>query len=258
MGKVIQFENLVPEVYVDESRDFQMLCALLNLAFNACKYQVDGMRYLNYPPLCPDQLLPSLSKKLGYDYQTTVYTDELRKILMCFKRLVSWKGSLKGIKETVNLFMNVKHIYFKYAVSVRNNNDSMYPNCVIISIYDNTIDSLDLLSDILRYILPCGYTLRYTITTDAGNWGDVVSTALQDISFSVINSINNTAVSEKGIGVDISGECELNDTDAYQEGIINAFNTMQVVSQEQIDKFKDNDGVYGIRVDEPDTEGEGE
>ena len=47
MSKSIQFENLVPETYVNQSRDFQMMCAVLDIAFNACKADAEDILYFS-------------------------------------------------------------------------------------------------------------------------------------------------------------------------------------------------------------------
>jgi len=241
MSKVIRFEELVPETYVNQSRDFQMMCAVLDEAFNACKTDIDMTSRLNDPFLCPAQYLPLLARKLGFDYQTNIYADELRPILACFKRLVSWKGSYKGIKETVNLFMNIKHKYFRYSVELDSLNSIIY-----ITIWDEVIDNLDILSDILRYILPCGYSFAYRSLKQIENLASLGYMNGQAVYMTLINSINNTAVSLRGTNEDISGSNITPDNDYnYNEGIINAFNTMQVVGYDQIGVFNET----GIRVD---------
>ena len=240
MSKVIEFENLVPETYVNQSRDFQMMCAVLDITYNALKSHIDMDSRLNDPFLCPSQYLPLLSRKLGFDYQSVIYEDELRPILSCFKKLVSYKGSYKGINESVNLFMNIKHKYFRYSVDVDNTNSIIY-----ITIWDEVIDNLDILSDILRYILPCGYSFEYRSLTTIDSLAEIGFRNNQEVTLSVINSVNNSLVSKKGIGVNMPGATGIDTDGAYEEGIINAFNTMQVVGNSQM---TDN----GVRVD---TEG---
>lgn len=255
MSKVIRFEELVPETYVNQSRDFQMLCAVLDDVYNFCKAHIDMNARLNDPFLCPSQYLPMLARKLGFDYQTVIYEDELRPILACFKRLVSQKGSYKGIKETVNLFMNIKHKYFKYSVELDNNQSIIY-----ITIWDEVLDNLDILSDILRYILPCGYSFKYRSLTSINSLASLGFENQQAVTISIINTINNSLVSK--LSPDGNGDVadirsanitpEIDTGLAYNEGIINAFNTMQVVGNADLTQTDESEVVSdnnAIRVD---------
>lgn len=219
-----------------------MMTRLLDLMVNAQKHKVEQSFFLNNPDLCPSVYLKLLSKKIGYDYQVIVYEQELRTILQAFKYLVSYKGSLKGISETVNLFMNIKHEYFRYSISVDNEDAIIY-----IDLQDDVISDLSVLTDILRYILPCGYRLKYrylvsaTISDEIGHYGE-------KYQISVLNSINNTAMSIKSIGDEYVAD-NLPVAERTEGKIINAFNTMQVVSKEQIDNWEDDDKYIAYRID---------
>ena len=137
--------------------------------------------------------------------------------------------------------MNIKHKYFRYSVELDSLNSIIY-----ITIWDEVIDNLDILSDILRYILPCGYSFAYRSLKQIENLASLGYMNGQAVYMTLINSINNTAVSLRGTNEDISGSNITPDNDYnYNEGIINAFNTMQVVGYDQIGAFNET----GIRVD---------
>lgn len=170
---------------------------------------------------------------------------------------MSYKGSLRGISETINLFMNVKKEYFQYSISVDNKNAIIY-----IDLHDRVISDLSMLSDILRYILPCGYTLKYrplvktTLYDASADYG-------QKIEMALLNSINNTAIAIKSPDEGSFQNIPNDTANRINSRIVNAFNTMQVVSNEQISDFEvenNNETTYkavGLDID-IDTDGPNE
>lgn len=240
MAKQLQFTSMVPETYVQQSRDMQMLLELLDICFNGNKYNIDSMLYLNYPELCNDKYLKLLSHKLGFEYDCVIYDDELRKILRSFRHLVEYKGSLKGINDSIHVFMNLKHIYFDYTIQI--NNDEIW-----IMIYQQKVEDLSILSEILKYIIPCGYIYKYYFISRAETEPTKFSQE-SEIKSAVLNIINNTShsvISPNASGTIIN--IENNDANISQNDIINAFNTMQVVSHDDIEAYKNGDKHIAIR-----------
>ena len=227
MATVLRFSELTPESYSELSRDFQLICALFDSVLNGCKYTVDSMKYLNVPELCPNQYLKYLSHKLGFEYDSVIYDDELRKILYTFKGLVRYKGSKKGINEAVRLFMNIKHTYFNYRISIDNNEGKIY-----ILIKDQVVSGLEMLTDILKYILPCGYLFEYASVKEFDAETDYTEENTADIV--IINNPNNSIkVLANGEDFD-DNNATLATIDERYRPIVNGFNTMQVVSQDEI------------------------
>lgn len=230
MANVIRFIDLTPETYSNQSRDFQMVCALFDNFMNMCKYEIDGMKYLNCPLLCPDAYLDNLSKKLGFEYTSIIYNHDLRRILNSFRRLVQYKGSLKGINGAIRLFMNLRHIYFDYEINIDNKNGMIY-----IDVYDQVVENTDMLTDILKYILPCGYLFEYRFLVSVPVSDTYEST--EDVAAVLINSPNNslrTSEESPANGTYTSLDSITEKYDGNNEDLINNFNTMQVVSKAAI------------------------
>lgn len=248
MGSILRFENLTPETYSNQSRDFQMMCRLLNVAFNSSMRDADTLRYLNSPEYCPSNQLKKLSHKLGFDYTAIIYDDELRKILMNFKKLVSYKGSLKGISEAIQLFMNIKHKYFDYTIETRG-------NMLQIMVMSQTIEDFSILTDILKYIIPCGYSFRYIFARTLPVQLEPIESS-QKISAKLINNINNTLVQ---IESPQNGSFELvenaDNSTSITDELINGFNTMQIVSTKDVEDFTIDENEHNaILIDIADNE----
>ena len=43
--KLFRTQENVPEIYVNKSRDFQILCRLKDVSFNSTKYLIDSLRH---------------------------------------------------------------------------------------------------------------------------------------------------------------------------------------------------------------------
>ena len=59
-------ENNVPQNYIEESRDFQLLSRLYDLTYNGLRYNIDSMINLNDPMKINEQFLPLLGTKVGF------------------------------------------------------------------------------------------------------------------------------------------------------------------------------------------------
>lgn len=249
MSKIIRMTNMVPEVYVNQSRDFQLLCRLIDTAFNAAYTNIEKLRFSNDYENCSSSWLKQLASKIGFEYTSYITDDELRKILSCFKYLVSYKGSLRGIQGAIQLFMNIKHIYFRYDINVtsRTQGEINAPNDTIeIIIYNMRVDNLDILSDILKYILPCGYNFSYIFAVEIKDDQAQPIDYAQKVDIGILNVVNNTlyqitspdengdlqVVESATRGTSISGD------EDESLGLVNAFNTMEVPSDEQITNSK--------------------
>ena len=97
----------VPEVYPNESRDFQLLGRLLDCVANGTKFNIDAIRNLSNAEDIMGSLLPLLQSKLGFFSQENFTDDELREILMAFPYLIKYKGSKKSIDGALNLFVRL-------------------------------------------------------------------------------------------------------------------------------------------------------
>lgn len=155
----------VPDVYVKKSRDFQLLCDLFDVVNNGVKFDIDSIMNLTDTKLTREAMLPYLQGKLGFNTSKDIPQDTLRTLLKCFPYLVKGKGSKKGIIEAICLFLNVIYTDSSYSVDVFNNEKSeIYGNyIVLVSLNDNVLKNLNILDDLLKYILPAGYNVKYEL-----------------------------------------------------------------------------------------------
>ena len=167
---MIRCQELVPDYYVENSRDFQVLCRLYDYTFNALKFNIDTMQSLTNTQLVKDTVLPLVGDKFGiYDKQS--YSN--RELLTALPSAVHYKGSLKGVSILLNAYLDSLHI-FDYAIAYHSKDEksakeisqllgmkiSPYTIVIVLSIAPSLVD-LHVLDEYLRMVVPCGMFVEY-------------------------------------------------------------------------------------------------
>lgn len=150
---MFRLENNVPHVYVNESRDFQLMCRLFDAAFSSVKYSTDSLRHVSETSQCNDALLDLLRYKLGLFKSLSCTKDQLRMILEVFPYVTRKKGSIQAVAAVLNLFHrmfgegNPPPEFNIYTIS-------QDKQLVITFPYD--LKNTQLLVELLMYVLPAG------------------------------------------------------------------------------------------------------
>lgn len=157
---MIRTRNLVPGIYYNESRDFQILGRTFEILFNYIKTNIDLMEGLPFSRNCDIHMLPLLAQSLGFTNKRNYSKDELSALCSSFIRLLRYKGTKKSIQEAVNLMLHANGINEVANIKVGDEED---PHCVIIYVPIELKD-VTILEDIFEYILPCGFNYRFIYT----------------------------------------------------------------------------------------------
>lgn len=152
-----RLQNNVPDVYVSESRDFQLLLRLYDSIFGGLKYDIDSMQYITDTKHLRNVILPLLSTKLGFFSNLELDDRALRLILESLPYFLQYKGALQGIKNVVNLYLKIMNETGAVLIS--------YSAEGVGNILDHTIQfgsdieftNLPLLDTLLDLILPVGF-----------------------------------------------------------------------------------------------------
>jgi len=155
---MFRIQDMVPEVYPDQSRDFQMFCRAYDVAFNGVKQAIDSMNYLSSTQLCDSSVLQLLQSKLGFFTSIAATDDDMRCVLQAFPHIIKYKGSKKAIEYIVNLYSRL--------VAATDISIDITEKGRVIELSSNTpIKKTELLVALLKYIIPTGYTVDYYITS---------------------------------------------------------------------------------------------
>ena len=156
---LFRLQNNVPSVYVNSSRDFQLLCRLYDAAFNNVMFDADSISDIANTDRCSARVLPLLQTKIGFFSDIDITDEDLRYVLKAFPYLVRNKGSKQAIRQTLYMYMRMNHVESDIFVEVLNKHSAM-PYTVLVGLEIGFKDTT-ILDEVFKYILPTGYTVKY-------------------------------------------------------------------------------------------------
>lgn len=163
---LIRTQEKVPEVYVNDSRDFQVLCRAYDVLYNMIKFDTDSMLSILSASNVRNNVLPLLQGKLGFFTSKTIDDTSMRKILGAFPILLRGKGSLRAIKQAIYVWLKIAHLETAIDISITTDKPisigqiTIPPYTVAIGIRSRTRD-LTILKEILKYIIPAGFGMYF-------------------------------------------------------------------------------------------------
>ena len=146
---LFQTKNKVPEVYIKESRDFQLLASILDVAFNYLISNQNKLNYLDDIELVDSKLLDLISIYLGFFTNQYYPENLLRSILINFPEMIRNKGSNKGLTVAVQALQNSYTDITQ--VSIALSGDKEY----ILST-DGVLIDQKYIEEVLKYVTPIG------------------------------------------------------------------------------------------------------
>lgn len=150
---MFRLENNVPEVYIKESRDFQLFLRLYDYVNNGVRFGIKSIDNLLDPLKCNDRVLPLLCTRVGFFPKSEYNTYALREIISAFPLILKYKGSKKSIQIALNTILKAENNYGDSIIEID-------PNRSEIAIYtEKSIVNKILLEDVLSYTIPTGFTL---------------------------------------------------------------------------------------------------
>ena len=148
MNKLIKFQDLTPEVYYKRSRDFQYIGRLFDLVLNNAKMNTDIISSLPLNPDMDPRLLDLLALTLGFKSKHEYNTKQLAALCSIFPFVLRNKGSKLAIETACNALLNAEGITKEASIEVSNQTISIF--------LPSELSDLNLLKDLLNYILPAG------------------------------------------------------------------------------------------------------
>lgn len=189
---VFRLQKNVPDVYTRKSRDFQLLCNVFDCVNNGVKYDIDSIVDILNTKQCNERLLPLLQTKLGFFSNKHFTASQLRAVLMSFKQIVKDKGSEIGIREAIEVFLKICNASNKSEIRQVNVDttvdDELVANrltnnyVITVAIESETLD-VTILSELLKYVLPAGYQLKYSFYSSVDNISYVTQQDVVNIIF---------------------------------------------------------------------------
>jgi len=230
--KQFRISEHVPDVYPRKSRDFQLFCAIFDCLFGDLKYNIDSIIDITNTSQCNERLLPLLQTKLGFFTKEKISGEDLRLILRAFPTIVRNKGSKTGITQAVQVYLKLFGLDVDSEVTITNKvfTDGKYDDersyIVDIAVSDKLTDT-SILTEILRYVIPAGYKLRYSYKSKGKRETIITATDRVEIVYGDSpNSVPGTQSITSGLRPD-------NNSDADYSDMLGRVDTSFVVNEKQ-------------------------
>lgn len=149
---MIKTQNLVPEVYYNHSRDFQLLGHLYELIFNYIKTNIDVINNIRLLDQTVVEMLDLLTATLGFKKLHEYDVKQLSGLCSIFSEILKCKGTKRSIELVIQMLLNIEGINAMYEVNVSDIDEDY----VITIQIPPQLKNLSLLYDVLDYILPAG------------------------------------------------------------------------------------------------------
>ncbi len=155
---MFRLQDNVPEVYIEQSRDFQLMCRAYDVVNNGVKYDIDTIVNILDPMKINDRMLNLLSLKVGFfakrEYESTL----LRCIIRAFPFAIKYKGSKTGIEIAVSALLKAEGDIIASLSPVETMVQIDRPTSTVYIYTAKPIKNVLALDDFLSYILPIGFT----------------------------------------------------------------------------------------------------
>lgn len=277
---MFKVSNKVPEVYMKESRDFQLLPRLDDLIFLGLHQDINTIQNLNNPKKCKDSYLNYLAEKVGFYTNEYIPDIVLINIISAFRTALKNKGTKLGIEQAVIAILKAENSIEPPKILYTYDESSNYYDRYTINIY-TPIDIINkiALKEFLKYIIPTGfnyniytyenanidskitrlnhYDLISTLTTNVNNLGIIRSS--NDIKKEDAIDKNNKSTKVKVASPNISNPYYIEDsedeTNLYiEDRIIGAIDTgvvyEPIVNDANIVEIKNNyDSEFKVKID---------
>ena len=145
---MIKLQDLTPNVYYEQSRDFQFIGRLFDVVLNSVKTNADNLYTLPIGKNMDEKLLNLLAFTLGFQSKHHYNSKQLLAICSVLPLILRNKGSLNAILIAVNSILYAEGIKQALDYTLKDNNLVLY--------LPQELADLTLLKDLLAYILPAG------------------------------------------------------------------------------------------------------
>lgn len=172
---MFRISEKVPEVYMKESRDFQILPRIDDLLFLGEHYDISTIQELNNPKKCRNSCLKYLAEKVGFYTDKYIPDNVLINIISAFRTALKNKGTDLGIQQAVIAILKAENsIDPPKIVYTRSDSSLQYYEQYTINIYTPIkIINEVALREFLKYIIPAGYNYNIYAYDSSETEGEV-------------------------------------------------------------------------------------
>lgn len=155
---MIHLENSVPEFYTEKSRDFQLLCKVLNIFLNSSIGSAHKIINNWSVESLDEALLPLMTRRLGFTEGSYIPPAILRNICKSYPRIIRYKGTQQAVREAAYAVFSAHQEVTSLGVSsTSGSNPSVHIECNVVAGDESYLELM------FPYILPAGVSCDITL-----------------------------------------------------------------------------------------------
>lgn len=186
---MIKTKKLVPSVYYDKSRDFQLLGRTYDIIFNYLKTNIDTIYNNPLSKNSDKSLLDLMTLTLGFKSQHNYNVNQLAAMCSSFMVALKNKGNIQSIRLAIDTLLQAE------GISQESISEVDYENHVLVIYIPTELKDLNLFNDLLSYILPAGMSCTLIRQPLLGENASTEMVAEDEISYlSKANAISTSTV----------------------------------------------------------------
>lgn len=175
-----KLENNVPNYYVDESRDFQLLCRIIDIYLKGCMSRSGYIPYQLDLDKCSEQLLYAIANMQGFTTKKYIPPNILRNILKVFPYCIKRKGTKEAIEVASYAVLSTDRLIYYINVEVNSrelNNSVAFYNVIITC--NSQSEYIPYLEELLSFLVPAGWKITYQLLDTLGEEARPIKVAIK-------------------------------------------------------------------------------
>lgn len=164
---LFKLEENVPDIYVEMSRDFQLLCRVYDIFVNSNIITQSKIRQQLNIDQIDDKLLKLLAGRLGFSSDNYIPTEVMRSILLQFPFMIKNKGTKVGIEQAIkSVIKQTSKVNSVYVSDI-----TIATGEIKVTVESDDASAVDMsyLSNVLKYVVPVGYTVNVAVSQTSAN-----------------------------------------------------------------------------------------
>lgn len=194
---MLKLNKMVPQVYYNKSRDFQLIGRIIEFLFNYSKNNVDLLSQQVIDSKKDTKLLNLLCTTIGFEIKHEYNNEQLSALCSVFLLAIHNKGSKKAIQIILDLLTALE--------GGRNPASMEIGEDGILYLYiSEEISDITILKNVFDYIMPAGF--NYIVVNNVmfnsdsysniGNRDVVRADVIDNSNMSIITKLNNQGTQE--------------------------------------------------------------
>lgn len=161
-----RLEDRVPEIYVEKSRDFQLLCRILDIFLGSCQEEVQKIHSNWSVDTVDESLLPLMVRRLGFTDRGYIPPNILRNICKSYPKIIRNKGTLQAVRDAAYAVLSANQEVTTLEVSAINRDATK--DVYSVKLVSNVASGDEqYLERILPFILPAGMGYEFILNVVA-------------------------------------------------------------------------------------------